>query len=79
MVLARATQEVRVGEHLGRRPWEDPLRVMPESFARPPDSTDSLSSVSRRDGMPKVHYAAIASADRICQSASASTNGSRTA
>ncbi|WP_162907965.1 effector-associated domain 2-containing protein [Allorhizocola rhizosphaerae] len=69
MALARAAQEVRVGEHLGLRPWEDSLCVVPQSFARPADSTDILSSVSHRDGMPKVHYAAIASADRLLRDA----------
>jgi nucleoside phosphorylase len=77
MELTNAAQQVRVGEHLGRRPWEDELLLVPEGFERPPESSDILLVRGRpvkhpdttrsghRPGVPKIHYAAIASADRL--------------
>ena len=75
--MTRAAQEVRVGEHLGRRPWEETLRTAAPRFTRPPASTDVLRAGGRvvghpdpelsghSHGFPKIHYAAIASADRL--------------
>ncbi len=67
MTLARAAQEIRIGEHLGQRPWENELHMVPSRFVRPPDDTDARNAIELRDRaeMPKVHYAAIASADRL--------------
>ncbi|HZM83012.1 MAG TPA: hypothetical protein VFC19_45425 [Candidatus Limnocylindrales bacterium] len=75
--LTNAAQQLRVAEHLGRRPWEDALRLVPAGFERPPDISDVLLVNGRpkehpatarsghRPGFPKIHYAAIASADRL--------------
>lgn len=77
MHMVRAAREVRVGEHLGRRPWENGLRDLPPKFTRPPESTDVLrvggqpadhpdkAKSGHRVGFPKIHYSAIASADRL--------------
>jgi nucleoside phosphorylase len=79
--LLRAANELRVGELAGERPWERWLTpgagAAPAPFTRPDESADVLyrygvraahpsrARTGHRAGLPKVHHAAIASADRL--------------
>jgi nucleoside phosphorylase len=77
--LLQAANRLHAGEYREDRPWERWLAEadIPVRFARPPEWTDVLYAggitvphPSRRQSghpetMPKVHYAAIASADQL--------------
>jgi nucleoside phosphorylase len=78
--LSRAAIELQIKEYGGQRPWEaflDTDKAFLRSYKRPPDAHDvvyrdgePVAHPARRRsghprGLPKVHYAAIASGDRL--------------
>ncbi|GIG62086.1 hypothetical protein Lfu02_64580 [Longispora fulva] len=78
--LLRADRELQTGELGGDRPWESWLSgdTLPARFARPPADTDVLRRAGqvvhhpddgRTPGLPRVHRAAIGSADRLLRDA----------
>ncbi len=81
MALLRSARELQVGHRLGHRPWERWLASPPDGFARPGPALDVLMvdgvvvrHPDRRrsghpDGMPRVHYAAVGSADQLVRDA----------